>query len=172
MRILGGIVGVIVLLVSALFALGISLGAPIGVFVARRMARRKGGQLTRRRSWLPAVIGSSIVATLIMTGFLVGSPATRRLFTQVSTPPSQRQTHLPSWFTRTFPQPDQSHQSARVAIVQSRPFRSYLAILIFEATALMLGAVAGIVLGSVGWVGTVLCEYAWRVGWAASPGGE
>jgi hypothetical protein len=171
MRILSGIVGVIILLVSAIFALGISLGAPIGVFIARRRARRKGGQLTRRRSWLPAVIGSTIVGTLVMTGVMVLTPSTRRIFTQVSTAPSQRETHLPSWFTRTFPQPDASHQSARVAIVQSRAFRGYLAILIFETTALMLGAIAGIVLGTVGWIGTVLCEYAWRVGWADSGSG-
>jgi hypothetical protein len=73
-RLASGLGGALILLGSALFTLGTSLAAPIGMFVARHLARSKGRSLSRGASWLGAATASSIGVVIAFTGFAALMP--------------------------------------------------------------------------------------------------
>lgn len=68
-RVAVGIAGVGVLVVAALFTVGGALAAPVGMLAAGLLARRKGNILTRRRSWVGAVVAVSV--TIVAASSLV-----------------------------------------------------------------------------------------------------
>jgi MFS family permease len=55
-------------LVAGLFTLGISLAAPCGVFIAGRLARRKGETPTPAMSWFTAAVASSMLCLCAIRG--------------------------------------------------------------------------------------------------------
>ena len=159
LRLLSGIAGVFVIVASALITLGTSLAAPLGIFVARRLARRNGRPLTRFGSWFSAATASSIAVLLALAALLgVNAQKTLREIQQASAAASARDTApLPAWLTRAFPQaahPDPVAQK----IIRSPAFTAFT----FMAGVVITAATLGTIGGSVGWAGTMLVSYALR----------
>ena len=157
LRILSAAAGIVVLLASAVFTLGTSLAAPIGVFVGHRLARRKGRWLTGFSSWVSATAASSVGILLIFVILFASNSAD---IWQAMEQPAQADTaELPEWITRAFPQSAQPDPMTE-KIVGSPAFTAYFAMVGLVIACVLLGTVAG----SAGWLGVFLLGYAFRSG--------
>jgi len=157
-RIFSGLAGIAVLGVTAVPTLGTSLAAPLGILVARRLARRRERQLTRGGSWLAAMIASS--AAIVCAFGIAASRAPAGSLERIKEAAAARQSaptpQLPAWFTRAFPQAAQQPDPVTERIVNSRAFALYFGLL-GAGTAI---AIFGAIVGSMGWVGTLLLTHA------------
>jgi hypothetical protein len=157
LRILSGLCGAVVLLASAVFTLGTSLAAPLGMFVVRRRAQQRGRPLTRFGSWLGAAIASSIavaVALLVVFAFIP-----RSMYQEIQKGAVEARardtTRTPAWMTKTFPRSARADSTTQ-QIVNSTAFLVIGGALGLGFACLFFGAISG----SVGWVGAVLLGYA------------
>jgi hypothetical protein len=157
-RFISAVAGVLVLLVSALFSLGASLVAPLGVLAARIVARRRGRPVTRRGTWLGAVVASSVGFALVLGVLMARSPTNpfQAILTPAAGGDTQSAAAPPTWFTRVFPQ--QRTSPFTEYVTKSRPFRIYFGLVGVALVCLVAGGVAG----TAGWLGTNLCGYAFR----------
>lgn len=157
LRILSGLCGAVVLLVSAVFTLGTSLAAPLGILVARRRAQRRARPLTRFGSWLGAAIASAIamaVLILVLAAFLP-----RGTFQEIQRSTAEARardtTRAPAWMTKTFPQSARADSTTQ-QVVNSTAFLVITGALGLGFACMFFGAIAG----TAGWVGSVLLSYA------------
>jgi hypothetical protein len=161
LRVLSGIAGVVVLLVSGLFTLGSALAAPLGMFVALRRARRKGRPLTRAASWLSAVFASIIllfVGLVVLFSFMPGSAwqEMQKGATEARVHPDTA--NLPAWM-KSMPRSAQSDSMTNKLATNPGFFLMTFAIGI-AFTCVFLGAIGG----TAGWIGAVLLRFAfWGV---------
>jgi len=164
LRVVSGLGGVAILLTSALFTLGASLAAPIGVFVAHGRARRRGRPLTRIASWLSAVFASTILVVLGLVALVLLAPpntwqeiqkgAEEARAAQDTVPP-------PAWVTKAFPRTAQSDSVAQR--VTNAPGFFLMAFAVGVAfTCVFFGALGG----TCGWLASELLHYAF---WGPRP---
>jgi len=158
LRVLSGVGGVVVLLTSALFTLGTSLAAPIGILVAHRRARRKDRALTAGVAWFTAAIASIIAAAIVFLALFALMPGNpfqeiQRGMTEAQTARDTAAT--PAWLRKAFPQSARSDSAAK-EIMKSPGFLVVTVALSLLFACVFLGALGG----SAGWVGSVLLCYA------------
>jgi ABC-type dipeptide/oligopeptide/nickel transport system permease component len=116
LRVLAGIGGAIILLTFALFTLGAGLGAPIGIIVARRRARRRDRPFTRAASWFAAVMASIITAGLVLVVVFALAPTSPlREFQNgaIKAQAAQDTATTPAWLRKAFPQTARSDSAAK-----------------------------------------------------------
>ena len=158
LRVLSGIGGAVVLVTSALFTLGTSLAAPIGILVAYRRARRRDRPLTPGIAWFTAAIASIIAAGIVFLALFALMPGSARREFQRGMTEGQtaRDTAAtPAWLRKTFPQTARSDSAAK-QIMKSPGF-----LVVTVALSLLFGSVfLGALGGSAGWAGSVLLCYA------------
>ena len=158
LRVLSGIAGVVVLLVSALFTLGAALAAPVGIYVARRRARRKNRPLTRGASWFNAVVASTVAVALgllVLAAFMPRNTwqGIQKGMAEARAAPDTARS--PAWMKKAFPQTAPSDSAAQ-ELMKSPGFVMVTLALGVGFTCILLGAIAG----TFGWLGAVLLGYA------------
>lgn len=162
MRVGAGVLGGCVFVVSAIITVGTALAAPIGVFVARTIARRRGRAVTRWTTWIGATVASCVAVAALVTTFVVRAPTgtlqTLRDVQRADT--AARNAPPPAWVTRLFPQAAQRPNAVTEHLVRSTAFTGYILV---ETAGLMLLMFA-VLAGSAGWAGTLLLAYAFRHG--------
>ena len=155
-RVLAGIGGAIILLFFALFTLGAALAAPVGILVARRLARRRDRLFTRGASWFGAVMASIIAAALVLVAVFSLMPTSPLQELQNPAVQAQADTSATAaWLRRTFPQTARSDSAAQEMMKAPGFLAVTLAISLLFAS-IFLGAIGG----SAGWLGSVLLAYA------------
>jgi hypothetical protein len=164
-RLFSGLGGVLILVGGALFTLGTTLAAPVGIFVAGRLARRKGQPLSPVASWVGASTASSVAFVIVVgIGLMLLPPGTLREIrsasaaTQAEAPPRP-----PEWVTRMFPQAAQRPDPVTERVMNSRIVTLYFGLVGAGVACLIWGTIAG----SVGWLGVQLLVFAIRGGRAA-----
>jgi hypothetical protein len=156
LRLLGGVGGVLVLLLGALFTLGTALVAPLGMLAARILARRKGRPTTRTASWIGACVASSAVILVgALTLYLSTSPETiQGLEAAQDSAQANARAHPPAWV----------ESMRRVAPPNPAAERVIHSHAVTQTMRIIGGVIAveilGIIAGSAGWLGTALILYA------------
>lgn len=155
-RVAAGLAGCVLLLVGAVFTLGIAVGASLGVVLAWWIQRMRRRRLTRSGSWIAATSSAIILimigAALIFAALPDGALAEAMAEARAAEPPPQ-----PEWLERLAPDPD----PATEGIVTSRPFTVYFGILGASIALLTLGSIAG----TLGWAASLLAGFAVRGYW-------
>ncbi len=155
LRVLSGIGGVAILLISALLTFGTCLAAPVGIIAARRRARRRDRPFTRGASWLGAVVASSIAVALALLVVLALIPQATLRQMQRTVAEARDTARAPEWITRVLPHaahPDPTAQQ----LVKSPVFVVVSGVFGLGFASAFLGSIAG----SAGWLGSVLLGYA------------
>jgi hypothetical protein len=158
-RFLAASAGAIVLIVSATFTLGTVLAAPLGVLVARAIARRRGARLSLAAAWAGAVLGCFVAVPIAFGALLAAAPpgtvATIRSAMD-SAKVEQKPAELPEWLQRVTPPGTQRQSAATEKLFNQGPFVVFFGVM----GALMACSVFATIAGSVGWVSSLLLGYA------------
>ena len=149
--------GVVMLALATLFTLGAAWLAPLGMFIAHRVARRHGRPATRAGSWLGASVTCTVavaIALAVTMGFGAPDGYIDQVTTQAAEQARARPTQLPAWFGRIAPAaPHQAAaDSAAARLAGSRAFTSAA----ITGGLLLASVLWGVVAGSAGWATTVL----------------
>src|SRR5688572_24257222 len=169
-RILAAIAGGLTLFATAATViLGTVLAAPIGVLVARALARRKNRPLSRGAAWLGAVIASFLAVPLVALGLLAMAPPGTVADIRAgmdSAQAHQKPAALPPWLERVTPPTTARQKAASEQLARSRPFT-----IIFGTIGIVMAcSILGTIAGSIGWVASMLGTYAFTGRWL--PSGE
>jgi len=168
-RIAAGLAGVLTLVFCAVFTVGTVLAAPVGVLLARTVARRRQRRLTRGAAWLGAVVASFLALLLAFAGMLAMAPPDTMKSVRASMDSAQaHQTpaELPKWLQRITPPPTQGQRALTEQMVSSNAFVVWAGIVGTVIACAILGTIAG----SIGWVASMLLAYASTGRWL--PGAE
>ena len=164
-RIFALIAGGAILVLVAMKTFGTVLVALLGMWIAARIQRSRGRSYTRRAGW----IGAVLACTLVMAG-LFGYAITRMpagFIEQVQQETTQRQRERerdPSAIEQALRRASTATASQAVVqkkteeLAQSKPFLWWTMIV----GGVLAAAIAGLLLGSVGWVGSTLVLFAVR----------
>ena len=159
-RVAAGFAACALLLVGALFTLGVAAGAFLGVVLAWWIQRRRGRRLTRPGAWIAAtssatlliIIGTALIFATLPDGALTEAMADAR----AAEPPPP-----PAWLERLGADPD----PATERIVTSTPFTLYFGLLGASIALLILGSIAG----TLAWAASLLAGFAIRGHWPLRP---
>jgi hypothetical protein len=168
-RVLAAITGVAMLITVSVFSLGLALLAPVGMIVARRFARREQSPLTFFTSWLGAAFGvcaalivvAVVVVAMLPSGTIVGIGKTADSLSTASNKQSP-----PAWLEKMYPgstsrarasQGNASAPMVRTVVVASQ-----------VAGVVMLYSLLAMVIGTAGWVPSLLLTYAFSGRWLPS----
>ena len=161
--------GAITLVVCATFTFGTVLAAPLGVLLARALARRRQRRLTRGAAWLGAVLASFIAVPVVFGGMLAMSPPgtidTARAVID-SAQAQRKPARVPAWLERISPPQTQRQTAMTEKMAGSRAFIAIFSIIGLVMAASFLGTIAG----SIGWVASMLFGYTITGRWL--PGGD
>ena len=159
LRLAAGVIGALALLVSALFSLGASLFAPLGILVTGVLARRGGSHPTRATTWVGAIIAST--AALVLGAVVI----------YLVMPPEIRQTMRTTMDSvQTVTREQQAEELARRGMdtaAAGRVLESAPGMMIWAGmfggmiATVFLGAMAG----SAGWVASFLLAGAFGGRW-------
>jgi hypothetical protein len=160
-RTASGLAGAILLIAGTLFTVGVVTLASLSVLVARLVQRRRGRWLTTLHSWMTAGVTATVVIViavpLIMAslpeGVIADAMADAEATAEAPGP------EPPEWLRRFTPPSEPSPMTER--IVNSRAFNLYFGVI----GASMAVALIGGVIGSWGWVATLLLGHAARGYW-------
>lgn len=164
-RILALIAGGALLVLVAMKTLGAVLVAPIGMWVTAKIQRNRGRSYTRRAGWVGAVLASTLVLAGLFGYALTRMPAGFMEKVQQETAqrqqerernPSAIEEALRRASTATASQAVVQHKTEE--LTQSKAFIWWTMIVGVALAA----AVAGVLLGSVGWAGSTLVVFALR----------
>jgi hypothetical protein len=162
-RILALIAGAALLVLVAMKTFGSVLVAPIGMWVAARIQRARGRGYTRVAGW----VGAVLVSTLVMAG-LFGYAVTRMpagYLEEVQQATAQRQQERvqhPSAIEEALRRASTATPSQAMVqkktdeLAQSKAFIWWTMIV----GGVLAAALAGLLLGSVGWAGATLVLFA------------
>jgi hypothetical protein len=162
-RFAAALAGAVTLVVCIPLTLGTILAAPLGVLVARWLARRGQRPLSRGAAWLGAVLGSFLGVALLFTVLLAMAPPgtlTEVRAAMDSSLAKQEPTELPAWLERINPQARQQ-SAATEQMMSSKGFVTFFGVVGAVFACSMLGTLAG----SLGWVASMLISYAIRGRW-------
>jgi hypothetical protein len=151
---------VLILAGGAMLTLGTALAAPCGVFVASRLARRKGQPLSPIASWIGASAASSIALVIMLgIGAMLLPPGTLgQIESATAAARAEPPARPPEWVARVFPQATQRPDPVTERVINSRAFTLYFGLLGVAMACLILGMIAG----TVGWIGVRLLGFALR----------
>ena len=165
-RIVAAIGGMIAMGLVSAISFGTALLAPLGMWIAARIMRREQQPLTRFTSWLGAFFAVGMVimvaAAVSIIGLTVGErePAVQRAIDSATA--ANREKPPPAWLERIAP--------GSAARAKARPVptgTSAVAIGVGGGIigAVMLGAIAGLVIGSLAWAACLPLYYAINGRW-------
>jgi hypothetical protein len=165
-RVVAGCGGTLALLIAAVFTGGGALLAPIGMAVAAAIARRRHDALSRRASWLGAVLAVGVV--LIVIGSVVVASAPTGTFAQVqhSADSASAMAKPPAWLERVAP-------GASAPAAQVRPHGTWgraLSIWTMVTGGLIGCAILAALIGTLGWLASLPLAYALTGGWLGAEG--
>jgi hypothetical protein len=164
-RLLAGVVGTLVLLISALFSFGSSLVAPLGILATGAIAQRGGSRPTRPTTWVGAIIAS-------MTALLLGAAVIYLVL-----PPDVRETFRATIDSaQTLAREEQAEELARRGLdttAAGRMLGSQEGLTVWAGLfgGMVIIAFVGVMAGSAGWVASFLLmgAFAGRWPWRAEP---
>lgn len=148
--------GLVITIVALLMSAGVALLAPLGIWIAGRVQRRRGRALTGFGSWL-AGTGSVVIGVLalaLVIGASLPAGSWRRAGRELDAVRATQPAPPPAWVERIAP------GSARRAAATPPPSRTAMIVnlaLGFELFTVMLG--------TLGWGGAMLLGYGARGRW-------
>ena len=159
-RVAAGFATCALLLVGALFTLGVAAGAFLGVVLAWWIQRQRGRRLTRPGAWIAAtstatlliIIGAALLFAMLPDGAFTEAMAEAR----AAEPPPP-----PAWLERVGADTD----PAADGFVTSAPFTVYFGILGASIAILFTGSIAG----TLAWAASLLAGFAVRGHWPLRP---
>src|ERR1044072_3958365 len=112
-RVLSGLGAVLVFLLGLLCSLGAGLGAPIGIWLIRRRARRRGRRARGIAVLFGGVVASGLVGAPIRRVIFAVAPQRARKELGGAVAESQRRpVKMPDWYTKAFPQAAQADSAS------------------------------------------------------------
>ncbi len=165
-RALAAIAGVATLVAAAVVSLGLALLAPVGMIVARSLARREKTPLTFFTSWLGAAFGvcaALIVVALVVIATLPSGTIASITKTADSVSTASNKQPPPAWIDRISP-----GASARARSSQSNANPRLLRGFTIASTVfgiVFLYSLLAMVIGTAGWVPSLLLTYAFSGRW-------
>ncbi len=169
-RVVAGIGGTIALLGAALVTFGAVLLAPLGMWIADRVTRRRLGTLTLASSWFGAVVTVTVVLALVgVVAFarspVINSPATRHIVDSVRT--AERQKPPPAWMERIAPgSTSRRNMAIEEKLNESPAFMNVMTVV----GGLLLVEFIAVIVGTFGWGAGLLLAYAARGTWIGGRG--
>jgi hypothetical protein len=165
-RALAAIAGVAMLIGASVISLGLALLAPVGMIVARIIARREKMQLTFLTSWIGAAFGvcaALMVVALIFFALLPGDTVASIGKTADSVSTASQKQPPPAWLERISP-----GSAARARAHPANPNSPLVRA--FTTVSLVMGAVIlysmlAMLIGTAGWVPSLLLTYAFSGRW-------
>jgi hypothetical protein len=155
-RVAALIAGLAVLIGAALVSVGVALCAPLGVWAARRVRRARGRTLDAWSSWIGAV--SAVIIALILVAGVLASRLPVGAWSRVRQAADSASAHAatqppPAWLDRLAP------GAARYSTNGANNPPA------FNALFMLFGAVIGVgifgnIIGTLGWIGTMLMVFA------------
>lgn len=157
LRVLSAIGAIIVALLAFVLSLGAALGAPVGLALVRRSARRKNRQATRVTAFFGAIAAASALGIVIWgTLFaLIPRPSQQDLDRAATEARTRSESRMPAWYIKAFPQAAAT-DSATDAMMRSPGFARAALIM----GAVMMGALVGVIGGSLSWCASMLLGFA------------
>jgi len=161
LRVLSGVGGAVVFLLGLVVSLGAIIAAPVGIWLVRRSAQRRGLQVNRIASLVGSVVASMALATALwsLLFVFVPRPSQRQFQSATAQAQTRNPVKLPAWYTKAFPQAARL-DSANRAMLQSPGFMR----LAFVLSAIFAGLLFGFIGGALGWCGSALVSMAWDGG--------
>jgi hypothetical protein len=160
-RIAAGLLGAAALVITAIFTGGGTVAAFLGVVVAAIIARKRRRGLTRRASWLGAVIGSGVAMAVVAAVIFGRLPRGSYAQIQRSADSASANSKPPAWLGRIAPnagapalKPDPKSGFGKAFQLWATITGGVVALAIFAA-----------IVGSVGWLVTLPLAFAWRGQW-------
>lgn len=166
LRALAAIGGVAMLVTVSVFSLGLALLAPVGMIVARKIARREKTPLTFFTSWLGAAFGvcsALIVVALVVVVLLPGGTVAGIRKTADSVSTASNKQPPPAWLERISP-----GSTARARASQPNPNSGMARGFTIASTVMgvvLLYSLLAMVIGTAGWVPSLLLTYAFSGRW-------
>jgi hypothetical protein len=161
-RIVAALLGIVALVITAIVTGGGTVGALLGVAVAAIIASKQRRGLTRRASWLGAVIGSGVA--LACVGAMLFGALPRGSYAQIqrSVDSASATAKPPAWLERVAP------GSGATVVKQPKPASGFARA--FQLWASITGVVIALaffaaIVGSLGWLVTLPLAFAWRGQW-------
>ncbi|HLZ44735.1 MAG TPA: hypothetical protein VKQ05_03560 [Gemmatimonadales bacterium] len=157
LRVLSGIGGFIVAVAAFFVSFGAALGAPIGLAFARRSARRRNREATRLGLFFGSMTASAITGIAIwgVLAAFIPQPSQKALNSAVDQAQARRESRLPEWYSKTFPQAVSTDSATNEMLRSPRFYRAFMLFI-----AAMIGAFLGAVGGSLGWCASGLLTHA------------
>jgi hypothetical protein len=155
------------LVTVSVFSLGLALLAPIGMIVARIIARREQTPLTFFTSWLGAAFGvcaALIVAALVAIAVMPSGTFARFGQTADSVSTASSRQPPPAWLEKISPG---STERARATPPNSRMVRAFTVASTVMGFVLVYSVLA-MVIGTAGWLPSLLLTYAFSGRWIPS----
>ena len=136
-------------------SLGAIVGAPLGIWLLARRARRRDRQPSAVAELVVAVFGATLVAGLLWSALLAAAPKFDRAeFRSAMSQKQAKTVKMPDWYAKAFPQAAQMDSATQVfsdsvtrKLVQSDAFPT--AVMVFGV--LMLAMMFGGIGGGAGW---------------------
>lgn len=157
-RIICGVAGALLALVSVVVSLGAAIGAPFGMYFVARWARRRGRETGRLALLFGAVAASSVFAAIVWGAIfaLLPQPTQKQLDTAVAEQQTT-QAKLPEWYTKMFPKVATARtDSASEKLMRSPQFMKTALVM----GAAMVGGFLGVIGGSLTWCAAILLSLA------------
>lgn len=161
LRVLSGVGGVVVYILGFAASVGAIVAAPLGMWLVRRRAQRRGLPVGRIAALVASVSASMALAIALwsLLFMLIHKPTPSELKSVAAEAQQRRPVRLPDWYTKAFPQAAR-YDSASRAMVESPSFMRIM----FIVTGVMLGGLFGTIGGVFGWCGSFLLSLAWSGG--------
>jgi hypothetical protein len=171
MRVAVGLAGIVALAGASILTQRGALVAPVGMLVASAIASRRKRPLTRRASWLGAVVGVGVAIAVVVGLVFVTLPAgsagkIKRVMDSTSVANSKAPP--PAWLERMAPE----------AAARSRAQQQMLNPTVNRALALwttvmggtFVWAILSILIGTLGWGAGLLLAFAFTGRWISGGG--
>jgi hypothetical protein len=167
-RVSAFVAGTVVLLAGAFISFGTALLAPLGMWTSSAFLRRRHRPATRATGWLTAMTSVAVGLLAVAAFALASLPAggVHRM-TQVvdSASAASAQAPPPAWMERLAP-----GTQARAASGSQTPASLRMPLLIWGGGVAILFMAA--IVGSLGWLGGMLCGFAITGRWPGTPAME
>ena len=169
-RVAVGVAGLCLLALAGFLTLGTALIAPVGIYVARLLARRDNEELTRSRSWLGAVLAAN--ALMLIVGIVALTRAPGGVLTSIehsadSAAVASRTQAPPEWVERIAPG---TTARARAGGGASKGLTKAFLLWATIVGGVIACALFALVVGTLGWLPGLLLAYALTGRWIAGRG--
>jgi len=158
------IAGVALMVTMSIVTLGLALLAPIGMIVARKIARRENTPLTFFTSWLGAAFGvcaALIVAALVTIAVMPSGTFAGIGKTADSVSTASSKQPPPAWLEKMYPG---STERARATPTNSPMVRTFTVASTVMGVVLLYSLLA-MLIGTAGWVPSLLLTYGFSGRW-------